>query len=100
MKVLRIVANVATDRTADAERFYREFLGLQCVMDLGWIVTFAGEEDMRPQISFAVEGGSGTKVPDISVEVDDLEEALKSAKRLGYPIEYGPIVEEWGVRRF
>jgi catechol 2,3-dioxygenase-like lactoylglutathione lyase family enzyme len=55
---------------------------------------------MTVQISVRSEGGSGTAVPDISIEVDDLEEALKRVKKARIPIEYGPTAEPWGVRRF
>jgi catechol 2,3-dioxygenase-like lactoylglutathione lyase family enzyme len=46
------------------------------------------------------EGGSDTPVPDLSIEVDDLEAALTRVKRARIPIEYGPVDEPWGVRRF
>jgi catechol 2,3-dioxygenase-like lactoylglutathione lyase family enzyme len=46
------------------------------------------------------EGGSGTPVPDISVEVDDLEAAHGRVVAAGLPLEYGPADEPWGVRRF
>jgi catechol 2,3-dioxygenase-like lactoylglutathione lyase family enzyme len=39
-------------------------------------------------------------VPDLSVEVDDLEAALERVKRAGFRIEYGPTNESWGVLRF
>jgi len=48
------------------------------------------------QVSFAAEGGSGAPVPDLSVEVDDLEEALRRVRRAGLAIEYGPAEEPWG----
>jgi catechol 2,3-dioxygenase-like lactoylglutathione lyase family enzyme len=69
-------------------------------MDLGWIATFASPAQMAPQISIANEGGSGTPVPDLSVEVDDLEEALQRVRDAGLIVEYGPANEPWGVRRF
>lgn len=100
MKVLRIVANIAAARVADAERFYHAFLGLERVMDLGWIVTYAADAQMSPQVSFATQGGAGTAVPDISIEVDDVNEAYRRARDLGYTVEYGPLSESWGVRRF
>jgi catechol 2,3-dioxygenase-like lactoylglutathione lyase family enzyme len=53
-----------------------------------------------PQISIATEGGSGTPVPDFSIEVDDFEAVLARARAMGSPIEYGPQDEPWGVRRF
>jgi hypothetical protein len=55
---------------------------------------------MTVQISFASEGGSGTRVPDLSIEVDDVEIALTRVKKARIPIEYGPESEPWGVRRF
>ena len=39
-------------------------------------------------------------VPDMSIEVDDVEAALGKVRKAGIPIEYGPTTEPWGVRRF
>lgn len=69
-------------------------------MDHGWIKTFGSNETMPIQISVASEGGSGTAVPDLSIEVDDLDPILEKVKNADIPIEYGPISEPWGVRRF
>jgi len=55
---------------------------------------------MAVQVSFASEGGSGTPVPDLSIEVDNLEAALERTRQAGISIEYGPASEPWGVRRF
>lgn len=70
------------------------------VMDHGWIITFAGTGQAMPQISFATEGGSGTPVPDFSIEVDDLAEVHRRVVEAGHALEYGPVTEPWGVRRF
>jgi hypothetical protein len=43
------------------------------------------------------ESGSGASVPDLSIEVDDLEAALARVKEARIPIEYGPTDEPWGV---
>jgi catechol 2,3-dioxygenase-like lactoylglutathione lyase family enzyme len=100
MVVRRIVANIAANHLEDAKSFYADLLGLRLVMDLGWILTFAGAELAVPQVSVATEGGSGTPVPDLSIEVDNLAEVLERAVAAGLPIEYGPTTEPWGVRRF
>lgn len=100
MKVKRIVANIETGRVADARRFYGDVLGLELLMDHGWIATYGSEERMGVQISFASEGGSGTPTPDLSIEVDDVDGALERMKQAGFAIEYGPADEPWGVRRF
>ncbi len=100
MKVKRIVADIAADDLSMAKRFYGDVLGLDILMDQGWIMTYGSAERMTVQVSFASEGGSGAPVPDLSVEVDDVEEALARMMRAGFPIEYGPVDEPWGVRRF
>jgi catechol 2,3-dioxygenase-like lactoylglutathione lyase family enzyme len=100
MAVKRIVANIATDRIECAKAFYGDVLGLRIVMDQGWILTFAAEGGTASQLSIATQGGSGTPVPDLSIEVDDLEEVYQRVVAAGLPIEYGPETEPWGVRRF
>jgi len=100
MAVKRIVANIDTGRVAEAKRFYQDVLGLDLLMDHGWIATYGSQETMQVQISFAEEGGSGTPVPDLSIEVDDVEAVLADMKNAGFPVEYGPVDEPWGVRRF
>ena len=59
-----------------------------------------GSGQSRPQISFASEGGSGTHVPDLSIEVDNLYAMLERMKNAGYKPTYRPAKEPWGVERF
>ncbi len=100
MNVLRIVANVETDDLRKANAFYAEVLGLDLAMDHGWIRTYTSEVKMTVQVSFAKEGGGGTPVPYLSIEVDDLDEAVRRVEKAKITIEYGPASEPWGVRRF
>jgi len=100
MKVKRIVCNIDTPDVAEARRFYHDLLGLELMMDLGWIATYGSGERMDVQISVASQGGSGTRTPDISIEVDDIDAALARVRGARLPIEYGPAEEPWGVRRF
>jgi catechol 2,3-dioxygenase-like lactoylglutathione lyase family enzyme len=100
MKVKRIVTNISTPDVAEAKRFYQDVLGLDLIMDHGWITTYGSQEEMSIQISFASEGGSGTPVPDVSIEVDDIDTAIERVHKAGFRIEYGPVDEAWGVRRF
>lgn len=100
MKVKRIVANVDTRSIDDARRFYQRIFGLDLLMDHGWIATYGNAERMDVQISFASQGGSGTPTPDLSIEVDDVDEALARVRAAGISVEYGPADEPWGVRRF
>lgn len=100
MTVRRIVPNLALANPEDAKAFYRDLLGLDVVMDLGWIVTFASDVPAKPQLSVASEGGSGTRVPDISIEVDDVDDIYEKAQSAGCEILYELCDEDWGVRRF
>ncbi|RAI56924.1 VOC family protein [Roseicella frigidaeris] len=105
MAVRRIVANIAAEDPSAAAGFYGGVLGLDCVMDHGWIMTFAAPCEAPgsaapPQVSIAREGGNGMPVPDLSIEVDDLEAVLDRARAAGCAIPYGPVREAWGVRRF
>ena len=74
MAVIRIVANIASNELDAAKTFYGDALGMNIVMNLGWIMTFGADGSITQQISVAIEGGSGTTVPDLSIEVDDLSD--------------------------
>jgi len=100
MKVKRIVPNIPAQDPPAAKRFYEECLGLQCLMDHGWILTYGNAETGGVQVSIASQGGSDTATPDLSVEVDDVDEALRRMQQAGFPVLYGPFDEPWGVRRF
>ena len=100
MTVRRIVADLATAEPGRARDFYETLLDLKVVMDLGWILTFASDAPTTPQLSIASEGGSGTQVPDLSIEVDDVDEVHRRAVAGGYEIVYDLVDEPWGVRRF
>ena len=100
MQVKRIVANIATEDVAAAKRFYQDLLGLDILMDHGWLVTYGSRQKMTVPVGVASQGGSGTPVPDLSIEVDDVEAALQRVKEAKVPIEYGPADEPWSVRRF
>ena len=94
------MANIAADHVNKAAAFYRDLLDLSLVMDLGWIATFAASGLSSPQISIAVEGGSGTPVPDVSIEVDDVDKTYARATRTVFEIPYDITTEPWGMRRF
>lgn len=100
MTVLRIVTNVSTAEPKAAQSFYGDILGLTPAMDHGWIATYIAHGKTAPQISFASEGGSGTPVPDLSIEVDDVEDMHMRMRAAGFEIIYALTDEPWGVRRF
>ena len=69
-------------------------------MDQEWITTYGSDQEMKVQITNASQGGSDTPTPDLSIEVDDLDAAYERMMEKGFLIEYGPVNEPWGVRRF
>ena len=100
MTVKRIVANIAASSIDEVRSFYAELFGLEVVMDHGWIVTLASGGTAPTQLGVATEGGSGTAVPDLSIEVEDVDAVHERAEALGHATLYGPVDEPWGVRRF
>jgi len=100
MTVLRITPNIAADNVPDVRKFYADPFGLDAAMDLGWIVTLKSDGTTYPQISILSEGGSGAPVPDVSIEVDDVDEVYRRAKEMGCRIVHDLTDEPWGVRRF
>ncbi len=100
MTVRRIVANLAAADPAVARAFYERLLDLEVVMDQGWIMTLAARGSAAPQLSVASEGGSGTPVPDLSIEVDDVDQIYRRARSADSEIIYDITDEPWGVRRF
>lgn len=97
MKVQRVVANMKVPDPSLAQKFYGQILGLDLLMDMNWIRTYGSNLKMSVQVSFMREGGAGTPVPDISIEVDDVDAALDGFKKEGFAIEYGPATR---VRQF
>lgn len=98
--VRRIVPNIAADSVPALRKFYADLFDLETVMDLGWVVTLACEEATVPQISFLSEGGSDAPVPDLSIEVDNVDEVYRRAKKIGCKMVHDLTNEPWGVRRF
>ncbi|MBK1897089.1 VOC family protein [Chryseobacterium paridis] len=98
--VKRIVANIKTEDLSQADHFYHDILGLEIIMDHGWIKTFGTDEESKVQISFANQGGNNTPVPDLSIDVDDVDVIYKKMKNSGFEIAYDLTNEDWGVRRF
>jgi predicted enzyme related to lactoylglutathione lyase len=100
MAVRRIVPDFQAEEPAASGRFYAEVLGLEAVMDQGWIVTFAAPGNPAAQISVMKQDATAPVQPDASIEVDDVDAAHEAARRLGCEIVHPLTDEPWGVRRF
>ena len=100
MAVKRIVANIDTPNVKDLRAFYVDVFEMDVVMDQGWIATLATNGTAPVQISVASEGGSGTEVPNLSIEVENVDQVYRRAKEMGCAIVYPLTEEPWGLRRF
>ena len=100
MTIKRIVVDIATNSVGEVQEFYQKLFDLETVMDMGWIATLTSGTTAPVQLSVASEGGSGTPVPDMSIEVDDVDAIYQRAKSLDLPIFYELTDEPWNVRRF
>jgi catechol 2,3-dioxygenase-like lactoylglutathione lyase family enzyme len=58
MKVKRIVVDISAPDPSAAQRFYRDILGLDVLMDMDWIVTYGSSAKMSVQFSFMSEGST------------------------------------------
>jgi catechol 2,3-dioxygenase-like lactoylglutathione lyase family enzyme len=100
MAVRRIVPNLPAADPGAGPAFYADVLGLEVVMDHGWIRTYADPANPAAQLSVMREDASAPVRPDVSVEVDDVDAAHAAAVRLGHEIVHPLTDEPWGVRRF
>ncbi|HLS62780.1 MAG TPA: VOC family protein [Ruania sp.] len=100
MSVLRIVPDFRSSDVRASADFYSDLLGLQQVMDHGWIVTLADPKDPARQLSVASHDETASVVPDVSIEVDDVEAVYALAQQMGAEIVHPLTDEPWGVRRF
>lgn len=99
MTVRRVVPIVTVADLPTAVAQYRSVLGLDVVMDHGWIVTLADPEH-RHQVSLLTEDATAAVNPTVSIEVDDVDVAYRNALDAGVQIVHPLSDEDWGVRRF
>jgi catechol 2,3-dioxygenase-like lactoylglutathione lyase family enzyme len=99
MAVRRVVPTISSDAAQESRAFYG-LLGFEEVMDLGWITTLASPAQPAAQVSFMAYDRTAPVVPDMSVEVDDVDAAYAAVRDTGAEIVHPLQDEEWGVRRF
>jgi predicted enzyme related to lactoylglutathione lyase len=100
MAVKRIVCDLHAPEPASGHAFYEGVLGLEVVMDQGWIVTYAAPGNGATQLSVMAEDATAVVAPDVSVEVDDVDDVHAAAVAAGCEVVHPLTDEPWGVRRF
>ena len=103
MLVKRILPNISSNKMDESKDFYLNFIGLNLVMDMHWVLTFASPSNPTAQINIVKSDNlfvSNDHVT-ISVEVSDVDNLYEKAKKLNYEITYPLTNEPWGsIRRF
>lgn len=100
MNIRRVVPDIKSDRIDESRDFYAGFLGFQVGMDMGWVITFVSPSNPTAQVTVLRGDESGSVQPQISIEVDNVDEAHAKAIERGLTIVYPLTDEPWGVRRF
>ncbi|GAA4421842.1 VOC family protein [Georgenia halophila] len=98
MNVERIVPVLTVTDLAEAIREHTRVLGLQVVMDNGWVAFMS--DGAGHQLGLITADATAPVNPDVSVFVDDIAEAYAAAASAGVEIVHPLTTEEWGVTRF
>ncbi|MFC8092478.1 VOC family protein [Streptomyces sp. NPDC057301] len=102
MTIRRIMPDfqVGSEEQMETSRDFYGLLGFEEVMNMGWVMTLASPANPTAQISFFTEERTAPVVPDLSVEVEDVDAVFAQVRASGAEIVREPRDEEWGVRRF
>ncbi|MFB8025455.1 VOC family protein [Streptomyces sp. NPDC056465] len=99
MSVRRVMPDINSEAMEESRGFYG-LLGFEEVMNLGWVMTLASPTHPTAQITFMSHDRTAPVVPDMSIEVDDVDAAYAAMRESGAEIVHPLGDEEWGVRRF
>ena len=102
MTIRRIVPNVhvGSEEEKATNRDFYGALGFEEAMDMGWVMTMTSPANPTAQISFFTEERTAPVVPDLSVEVEDVDAVYAQVLASGAEVVRELRDEEWGVRRF
>jgi catechol 2,3-dioxygenase-like lactoylglutathione lyase family enzyme len=100
VQIRRIVPDFHAPDPAASRDFYKNVLGLEVVMDQGWVRTYAAPDNPMAQITVMQRDATAPVNPDVSVEVDDVDQAYAAAERMNCEVLHPLTDEPWGVRRF
>ena len=100
MNIRRVVPDIESHRIDESRDFYAGFLGFNVGMDMGWVITFVSTSNPAAQITLLRADESGSVKPQLSIEVDNVDEVHDRAVERGLKIVYPLTDEPWGVRRF
>lgn len=98
MNLERAVLILTVSNVGAATEEYQRLLGLDVLMDHGWIATLGSSG----QAEFSVMSRDKTAPinPTMSLQVDDVDSIYAQVQSSGAVIVHPLQEEEWGVRRF
>jgi uncharacterized glyoxalase superfamily protein PhnB len=99
MSIRRAMPDIRSEAMAESRDFYG-LLGFEEVMNLGWVMTLASPSNPTAQVTLMSHDKTAPVVPDMSVEVDDVDAAYAAMREGGAEVIHPLQDEEWGVRRF
>ncbi|SFD78658.1 Glyoxalase-like domain-containing protein [Actinopolyspora alba] len=99
MSIRRAMPDIRSETMAESREFYG-LMGFEEVMNLGWVMTLASPSNPTAQVTFMTHDETATVVPDMSVEVDDVDAVHARMVDNGAEIVHPLRDEDWGVRRF
>jgi predicted enzyme related to lactoylglutathione lyase len=100
MSVRRIVPDIRSKQLDTSRQFYVDVLGLEVAMDMGSIMTLRSSTNPTAQVTLMRDDESSAILPQMSVEVADVDEVHARAVSRGFKVVYPLTNEPWGVRRF
>ena len=100
MSIRRVVPDLSSERFDESRAFYVDVLGFEVAMDLGSVVTLASPANPTAQITLMRRDGSPRLLPQVTIEVADVDAVYNEAVRRGARVLFPPTDESWGVRRF
>jgi catechol 2,3-dioxygenase-like lactoylglutathione lyase family enzyme len=100
MDIKRVVPDIKSKHMDESRAFYVDFLGFKLGMDMGLIMTFVSPANPTAQISVMRDDGGSPLLPDVSIEVADVDVVHAQAIERHLEIVYPLTDEPWGVRRF
>lgn len=100
MRIRRVVPDLRTEQITESREFYTQVLGMEVGMDMGWVVNLGSTSNPTAQIQLMTHDGSAPVVPNLTIEVEDVDAVHAEAVRYGANVVYPLTDEPWGVRRF
>lgn len=100
MLIKRTVPNIESEIPEKSLEFYEGFIGMKVAMKKEWIITFVVESNPSSQINILRHDVPDVPHPDVSIEVEDVDQMFAKVKEQNITIVYPINNEPWGVRRF